>query len=169
MNGRTIARIVLLLFVAAGLAYMVVTELHTGPGEAVTVDPAVTSDPAGTADSSTVPDDRVIVYYFHGNKRCNTCRAIEAYTEEAVNIWFGDEIRSGKLDFRVVNVEEPGNEHFVDDYELSTRSVVLVAIRDGRETKWSRLDRVWQLVRDREAFVEYITDNTNTFLAENHG
>jgi hypothetical protein len=148
---------------------MVATEIHTGRGEAGRVDPAVISDQTGTADSSMVPDDRVIVYYFHGNKRCNTCRAIEEYTEEAVNIWFGDELRSGKLDFRVVNVEEPGNEHFVDDYELSARSVVLSALRNGREAKWTRLDRVWQLVRDRDAFVEYITDSTNAFLAGNHG
>lgn len=165
MNGKAIITIVLLLFVVAGIAYMVATETRSGKEIA----PSSVPGAADAGSAVAAADNRVIVYYFHGNKRCNTCRAIEEYTEAAITMGFPDQVRSGKLEYMAVNVDEPGNEHFVTDYQLSTRTVVLVDIaEDGKET-WTKLERVWQLVRDREAFESYITENTETFLARHHG
>ena len=73
------------------------------------------------------------------------------------------------LEWRTVNVELPENQHFVEDFQLATRTVVLVRVVDGVNMEWKRLDRVWELVRDKPAFVDYIWDNTNDFLADAHG
>jgi hypothetical protein len=77
------------------------------------------------ADDRNTPDSKVVVYYFHGSTRCVTCRAIENFSRAAVGNAFPDEIQKGRLEFQAINVEEPANEHFVDDYQLVTRSVVL--------------------------------------------
>lgn len=169
MIRKTIVTILLLLFVAAGIAYLVLTEIRTGDDIAQTPGLAVEPQSVEADDAETGADHQVIVYYFHGNKRCNTCRTIEEYTEAAINIGFADEVRSGRLEYRTVNVDEPGNEHFVTDYQLSTRTVVLVDIEQGRELTWTKLERVWQLVRDKEAFENYITENTDNFLARHNG
>lgn len=167
--GKTIVTILLLLFVAAGIGYLVLTETRTGDDIAQTPGSAAGPQSVEADGAEAGADNQVIVYYFHGNKRCNTCRAIEEYTEAAINIGFADEVRSGRLEYRTVNVDEPGNEHFVTDYQLSTRTVVLVDIERGREVTWTKLERVWQLVRDKEAFENYITENTDTFLARHNG
>lgn len=169
MRGKTIITIFLLLFVAIGIAYLVITETRTGEGIEQTPGPVVEPQLADADSAQATADHRVIVYYFHGDKRCNTCRTIEEYTEAAINMGFADQVRSGKLEYMAVNVDEPGNEHFVTDYQLSTRTVVLVDIEEGREQEWTKLERVWQLVRDREAFESYITENTETFLARHNG
>ena len=53
-----------------------------------------------------------MVYYLHGNVRCPTCREIEATSEEAVTSGFAGELKSGQVQWQVINYETPGNEHY---------------------------------------------------------
>jgi len=124
-------------------------------------------DPSATAAADA--EDKVIVYYFHATQRCWTCKTIEAYSEEAVRTGFAEHLASGTLEWKTVNIDEPENQHFVEDFQLATRTVVLVNVVDGVNKDWKRLDRVWQLVRDKPAFVDYIWENTNDFLADANG
>jgi len=112
-------------------------------------------------------DLKVIAYYFHGTFRCTTCRTIEKYSKEAIEKYFANELRSGKLEFRPVNIEEPANKHFIQDYQLVTRSLVLsLMAADGKETKWKNLADVWQLVGDKEKFFQYVKDEVEKILRE---
>lgn len=108
--------------------------------------------------------DGVVVFYFHGNVRCATCKKIEAYADEAVHSGFPEAFEEGALAWRVVNIDDDGNKHFVRDFQLVTRSVVLAEFRDGEVVRWQNLDKVWQLVRDKERFVDYIQSETTEFL-----
>ena len=54
----------------------------------------------------------------------------------------------------VVNVDEPANQHFVQDFQLYTRSLVVVDAKDPKRFKV--LDKVWQLVGDKPAFQKYV-------------
>jgi len=101
---------------------------------------------------------KTVVYYFHGNSRCRTCLTIEKYTRQAVNNGFSDELEKGEMELRTVNVDLKENRHFIQDYQLFSRSVVLSRRQDGKETAWKRLDRVWELVGDESDFTNYIQD-----------
>jgi hypothetical protein len=107
------------------------------------------------------PAPRAIVYYFHGSTRCTTCKTIEAYAHETVAAAFGGDLKAGSLEWKVVNVDEPANQHFVRDYQLYTRSVVVVDARDPKRFKV--LDRVWQLVGDKAAFQRYVEQEVRAF------
>ena len=117
------------------------------------------------ADSAPAVSAETVVYYFHGNVRCATCKKIEAYADEAVHEEFGKALEDGSLQWQVVNIDEPANRHFIQDFQLVTRSVVLVEYRDGKVVRFENLDQVWQLVRDKERFVTYVKDATREFLA----
>jgi hypothetical protein len=65
-----------------------------------------------------------------------------------------------------MNVDAPENEHFVEDYELSTRSVVLVEILDGKQKQWKKLSQAWELVGDKPAFTVYIQEEARKLLGE---
>lgn len=111
-------------------------------------------------------NSKVIAYYFHGTFRCTTCRAIEHYSHEAIQTYFAEELGNGSLEFRPVNIEEPENKHFIQDYQLVTRSLVLSLVSDGKETKWKNLADVWELVRDKEKFFQYVKDEVDILLKE---
>jgi hypothetical protein len=119
------------------------------------------NEAASTQDAVT---EGVVAFYFHGNVRCATCRKIEAYSDEAIRDRFAKALEEGALSWRVVNVDEPKNKHFITDFELVTRSVVLVEYRAGEVVRWKRLDKVWQLVRSKNDFVEYVQNEASEFL-----
>ena len=109
---------------------------------------------------------KVIAYYFHGTFRCTTCRTIEQYSHEAIQMYFAKELANGSLEFRPVNVDETDNKHFIQDYQLVTRSLVLSLVSDGKEKKWKNLPDVWKLVRDKDKFFQYVKDEVAIFLKE---
>lgn len=109
-------------------------------------------------------DDGVVAFYFHGNVRCATCKKIEAYADEAIHQGFPEALRDGALEWRVVNIDEKENQHFVQDFQLVTRSVVLAELDGDTVVRWKNLDKVWQLVRSKDSFVQYVQDEARDFL-----
>ena len=104
------------------------------------------SKPAGKSSVRSLPADVLKVYYFHGNQRCMTCNKIEDLTRKAVG-------KSEKCRFIPVNVEETQNEHFIKDFQLGNRCVVM-----ERNGKFEKFERVWELVSDPEKFHSYLTE-----------
>lgn len=94
---------------------------------------------------------KVIAYYFHGTFRCPTCYNMEKYSKETIETNFKDALSSGKLEFKVVNVEEKGNEHYVNGYKLYTKSLILSLLKDGKEIRYKNLENLG--VRPQQAKV----------------
>ena len=112
------------------------------------------------------PQAKVIAYYFHGSFRCVTCTNMEKYSKEALETHFKDELASGKLEFKAVNVEEKGNEHFVNDYQLYTKSLILSMVKGGKEVKSKNLDKIWELARNKQKFMNYVTGEVSAFMKD---
>ncbi len=108
----------------------------------------------------------VIAYYFHGTMRCPTCRKLEQYAKEAIETNFKDALVSGKLEFKVVNVEDKGNEHYGNDYQLYTKSLILSLVKDGRQIKWINLDKIWEYVSNKDRFIDYVKRGAADLLKE---
>lgn len=106
----------------------------------------------------------LMVYYFHTTARCYSCNMIENLTKDAVETGFPDDLEKGRIQFKAVNIESSGNEHFAEDYKLYTKSVVLSQRKDGKEAQWKNLDQVWTLLRDKEKFTNYITREVKAML-----
>lgn len=114
---------------------------------------------------ATVTQEKTVVYYFHGNMRCRTCNKIEAYTKEAINAGFAGELADGLLEIRLINTDKSENEHFIKDFQLTNRSVVLARNRGDKLENWKNLDRIWLLVRKKEDFQSYISEELRVFMA----
>lgn len=155
MKPKTIITVILFAFVVASIVYLVINESGTS-GQTI----ATEQEPQIPGAS----EKKVIAYYFHGNMRCMTCRKIEAYTKKAIQTGFQKALKDGRLEFRVVNVDEPDNEHFVGDYQIVTRSVVIAEFEDSKQKQWKNLDQLWELVGNEQAFLKYIQDETLSYL-----
>ncbi|MEW6236218.1 MAG: nitrophenyl compound nitroreductase subunit ArsF family protein [Candidatus Omnitrophota bacterium] len=164
MNAKRIVTFVLLLFVVGSVAAMFYSEMKSAPATMPAEKQAADSSQPAASEGR-----QLVAYYFHGNARCTTCMNMEAYADEALKTGFPGALDAGRLVWKVVNVEEPGNEHFIEDYQLATKSVILSDIVDGKETKWKNLDDIWSLSGEKEAFIAYIQKEAKTFLGEDNG
>lgn len=60
--------------------------------------------------------NRIDVVYFHANLRCVTCLCFEKEVTNIIKTYFQDAINSGKLTYRVLNIQEPQNAVIVKKY-----------------------------------------------------
>ncbi|RKY18934.1 MAG: hypothetical protein DRP90_05100 [Planctomycetota bacterium] len=150
---------VLLAFTAFSVLWIVLKE--TGA-----VQRRVPAAPEASVSPTPAPaeGERFAVYYFIGGKRCSTCHKLEEYTREAVEKGFPDLVRSGVLFYETVDCDLPQNQHYIEDYELYAKSVVLVQFEGGRRVRWRKLDGVWERLRDREGFLEWVRSQVRSFM-----
>lgn len=155
MNNKPpkILQLALLLLVLAGIAAWAWRSFGPAPEPAVTAAPP----PAGAnAPEASAPDHQVLVTYFTSDQRCPTCLRIEKQAREAVESGFADELAAGAVRFQAINFDQPANKHFINDYELSFKTVVVSERERGKEVKWEKFDQVWDLVGEPEAFATYL-------------
>jgi len=155
---RKIITGLLLLFVSGSLVYWWATE------RSATALPATSAKL--TPAEPKISGRQVVAYYFHATGRCPTCLKIESLTHHAITSKFSDELKYGRLAWKTINVEDSGNQHFIKDYQLTTKSVVLVETLDGVQKRWKRLDRVWEEIGNPESFIRYIQTELSAFDAQ---
>ncbi len=163
MKPKAIITVVLLLFIFGSVTYLVVEETRSS-SELPPAEAKLSAIAENQKPSSQPTDSKVVLYYFHGTARCQTCRKFESFSNEALREAFSDALKDGRLEWRIVNVDEPDNRHFISDYQLYSKSIVVVKIQDGKQIAWKNLNRIWELVRDKKAFVKYIQDEVRTYL-----
>ncbi len=157
MNARRLAQVALLLFVALSVTYFVVSESRKL---------AAANGPQLPSSTTTDPKTKVIAYYFHGNFRCVSCRKLESLSQQAVMSGFPEKLKQGELRWAAVNVEQAGNDHFISDYRLFSRSLVLVRFKDGKQVEYKNLMKAWELLGDERTLKEYVQSEVRAYLTE---
>lgn len=152
MRTKSFLTVALLVFVAAAVGVLAVKEYRVPEGIASPV------------ASSTAGDRKIVAYYFHARVRCVSCVKIEALSRKAITEGFPEELKNGRLEFRDVNVEEPANRHFIDDYRLVSQSLVLVEFRNGQQVRWRNLEKVWTLLGSEREFIPYVQGGVSGLL-----
>ena len=128
----------------------------------VVLTPAV--NPNNPIQKPIVEKAKVIAYYLHATGRCSNCIKIEAWSKAALDKFFVKEQKNGKLQFIVLNIDEGENRHFVEDYKLVTKSLVLSLVKNGKEINYEVLSGVWNYLNDENAFYQYVKGRTDEFL-----
>jgi len=173
MNPPKIVSLLLVAFLGASLIAVIYKELAQTSGHGTQTAATIDMKPIPEQATSLAKQDEkktssinVIAYYFHGNFRCTTCLTIEALTREGLETGFPEEMKNGRVKLKVINIEKPENEHYAEDYQLASRSVVLSLQEDGEQKTWKRLDSVWELVKDKEAFLGMIQEEVSSLLKD---
>ena len=136
------------------------TETAGATAEAVSA-----SSTASAVQPANVTADSVVVYYFHGNRRCRTCMGIQRAIQTTISERFGAETGSGALVFREVNIEEPANAHFVKEFDLSSSSMVVAARSGDKTVKWENCSQVWPLAHQETELAAYAEKQIRSYLA----
>ncbi len=106
-----------------------------------------------TSDTSSLPADMVEVVYFHRTPRCYSCIYAETGTRYTVETYFKDELASGKVIFKAVNIKE--NATIVKKYGAFTSSLFINTVRDGTD-HIEEVKDIWFVLGNDEAFVKVV-------------
>ena len=122
------------------------------------------AEKAGSTASLDVPPDKVIVTYFHGGRRCGTCKKLESQAQLAVQNGFTEELAAGLIEWRVINTDLDENKHYKDEYQLYSKALILSAFKGDKEIGWKNLDKIWEHVSNPEQYQDYVQDGIKEFM-----
>jgi hypothetical protein len=145
---RQSIRIALFAFVAVAVLVVIVRQTAEWP-----------APPVPPTAPITAP--QIVAFYFHGTKRCASCSRIESLTRAALQA----ETDAATVVIRSVNVDEPANAHYVEDFQLAMRTVVLAEEAGGAIRRWQRLDACWDRLGDPADFTAYVQRSLAGFRA----
>lgn len=170
MTAKKILSYVLILFVIVSLGYIGVKEVRERAVSATSESDndyrSIEEKPGLYHLTSEYTGDVDVVCYFMTTQRCTNCVHIETYTKEAIDERFVENMNDRTLAWKMINVDEFPNRHFIKDFDLHTKSVVLVKIRDGKQVEWKNLDQVWANLSNKELFKKYVESELITFIAK---
>lgn len=90
--------------------------------------------------AKTTQKEYIEVLYFHGKQRCVTCNAIEKLTKEVLDKDFVQQVKDGKVVFKVIDISTKEGEKIADKYEVTWSSLFINKWKDGKETKNNMTD-----------------------------
>lgn len=103
------------------------------------------------------PPDRVDVVYFTQGEPCHCIAAVGEHIQTVIWINFQDQLGSGKLTFKVVNLDDPKNAALAAKYNAMPFSLFINEVR-GNEERIIPVPEIWlaEYRYDEEAFEELI-------------
>ncbi len=109
-------------------------------------------------------DDYVKVVYFHGDYRCSACIKLEEYSKETVEKYFSKELKSGELKWTTINYDRDKNKHYIKDFQLYTKSLIIIRYKNGKIKEWKNCQKVWQKIRDKSDYFKYVKEEVEDYM-----
>ena len=67
----------------------------------------------------------------------------------------------------MLNTDRAANEHFLDDYEIANKTVIVSHQENGKETEWQNRQDVWLLLEQPNEFLAYVREPVRRYLDKN--
>ncbi len=125
------------------------------------------SDSISANNSAQIADGQpvVMIYNFHLTNRCPSCKAIEDATTKTLETYFGNELKSGRIVRKILNVEEEANAAICEKYEASGSGMYVTRIINGKETTTDLTGDGFKYARNKqEKFIEILKNTINDYL-----
>jgi len=132
-------------------------------GQEAKAAPAKPADaPAATADTA----DKVVAYYFHGDRRCRTCLGIQSAIEQTIRERFAAETALGKLAYREVNIDQEINKPFVQQFQLSFSTLIVATMTGDKTLQWENCEKAWEYSHEPPRLMDYAAERIKANLVK---
>ena len=123
-----------------------------------------TGNAQGKSIENSVNKNTIEVIDFHTTNRCVTCKSIESNTKYTLDTYFADEVKSGKITFSVVNIDEKENEKLAEKFEASGTSLFLNVIKNGKEKQIDLTEFAFMNGKKQDTFSKELKTKINNEL-----
>jgi hypothetical protein len=107
--------------------------------------------------------EKIEVFLFHNTQRCISCINIGKFAKQTIDNSFSEELNSGKIVFREINIDLPENYQLAEKFQASGSSLFINTIRGGKDYIEQDL-KVWRLVGNEVEFESYFKEKIANML-----
>jgi ATP-dependent protease HslVU (ClpYQ) ATPase subunit len=109
--------------------------------------------------------EKIEVFLFHATQRCPTCIRIGQLSKATVEEKFPEQLKSGKIDFREINIDLPENKTLAEKFQAGGSALYINAIKNGVDNIEQDV-KVWSLVGNTTEFKNYLENKLNNILGK---
>jgi len=113
--------------------------------------------------SAAFTSEKVEVFLFHRTVRCSTCIAIGKLAGKTVQEEFPEEVKSGRIVFKEINIDLPENKELAEKFQASGSALYINAIKNGQDNI-EQDTKVWRLTGDEAAFISYLENKLSMVI-----
>lgn len=165
MTYKMSQRLVSVLFLVGSTVALGCNATASAADSSPAVKPTETSSVPTAAKSDVAVQDGVVVYYFHGDRRCPTCIGIQKAVEQTVAERFSAQQVAGALVYQDINMDDDVNKGYANRYQLASSTMIVSTMVAGKELKWTNCDKVWTHALDASKLTAYIEEQIRAGLA----
>ncbi len=126
---------------------------------------SVPSDSVEEVPVTSAAADRIDVVYFHRTQRCTGCVYAETGTRYTLENHFAEELESGKIVFKTIDLGDKANTTTVEHYGAYTSSLFINNIREGTD-HIEEVSEIWFVLGNDEEFVEVVKSKIEESLKQ---
>jgi len=109
--------------------------------------------------------EKVEVFMFHSTQRCPTCIKIGQLTKATIEERFSEQLKSGKINFREINIDLPENKILAEKFQAGGSALFINAITNGKDNIKEDIN-VWRLVSNEQRFITYFEDKIKKLIGK---
>ncbi len=103
--------------------------------------------------SGNLVNNHLEVYAFHGTRQCETCKNMKANTRTALNKYFSEELKSGKIVFQIIDVDDSKNEKIAEKYQATGTALMVNNVVNGQDNIIDWSDFAFDKANDANEFI----------------
>ncbi len=92
------------------------------------------------SEASVEEPDIAEIYYFHGTRRCASCRAVSKVSQGFTLVNYKDAIEKGLVKVIMIDFDQPGNEELVEKFKVTRSSLFVRTVKDKHESIYNLTD-----------------------------
>ncbi len=123
------------------------------------------SSKVAEVQKNTKPAEKVQIYEFHSTNRCYSCITMGEYVKAMVEESFQSELKSGKIEFKEINVDLPENKAIATKFKAAGTSLFINAIIDGEDNIQEEV-QAWRLLEDQKKLSDYLSSKIRGIIGE---
>ena len=132
-----------LLLIVLSIGYTIMMEMKIRRAEAAKA--------SATEEQIPLNAPSLFVYCFYGNQRDPVESKLEEMTRKVIESKFPKALADGTIIFSRVNLDDPANAHFIKDFQLTDRCIVM-----QKGIRYEKFDAARNLMDDPARFSAYI-------------
>jgi len=113
-----------------------------------------------------VKKNTIEVFDFHTTNRCVTCKSIEENTKYTLETYFANELKNGKITFKIINIDLKENENLAEKFQASGTSLFLNVIDEKKEKQIDLTNFAFTYGKKQDEFSEKLKVTIEKELAK---
>jgi thioredoxin-related protein len=159
MNSKTINTILVIIAIS-----FMACNANQKPNETNTSNTSIPSD--SSISQPITHENQLIVYAFHGTRQCTTCKNMKSNTKAALEQYYSEQLKSGKIQFYIIDVDDPINEKIAEKFQATGTALMINNIKNKTDniSDWS--DFAFEKANDKNQFIPELKQRIDNVLKQ---